>query len=136
MAAALSEISATVSEEVPAAENAGSAISSAAKIVAAGEASPKPDAAPACACTVTGAGMAAALCEISATASEEDRDLMKADSSILDCSIMSFTLGENFTPEENSPASLLTSGPNAASCSGQNYECLNGDSLSSIIDEG
>jgi hypothetical protein len=58
--------------------------------------------------------MAAASCENSATASDEDKDLMNADNSTLDCSIMCFTLAENFTLDENSPASLLTSSPFAA----------------------
>jgi hypothetical protein len=110
MAAAVSEIFATTSE-VAATKKARAAVSLAAGVAAVGEASPEPDAAPACERTEAGAGMAASMSEVSATASEEDRELMKADSSILDCSIMSFTLGENFTPEANSPASLLTSGP-------------------------
>jgi hypothetical protein len=47
----------------------------------------------------------------SAAAAEADSDAMKAEISILDCSIMSLTLGENLTPEENSPANLFISGP-------------------------
>jgi hypothetical protein len=47
----------------------------------------------------------------SAAAAEGARELMKAAILILDCSIICFTLGENLTPEEKSPASLLMSGP-------------------------
>jgi hypothetical protein len=94
-----------------ASEKAGAAETLAAGIAAAGESSPESDATPDNVLTEAGTGMAASMGEVSATATEDERELMKADSSILDCSIMSFTLGENFTPEENSPASLLTSGP-------------------------
>jgi hypothetical protein len=83
----------------------------AAGAAAAGESTPEPDAAPDRELAEAGTGVAASMGEFSATATEDERELMKAESSILDCSIMSFTLGENFTPEENSPASLLMSGP-------------------------
>jgi hypothetical protein len=47
----------------------------------------------------------------SAAAAEGVREAMKAAISILDCSIISLTLGENLTPKEKSLASLLMSGP-------------------------
>jgi hypothetical protein len=78
---------------------------------AAGESTTEPDAASDSACAEAGVVMAALMGDFSATATGDERELMKAESSILDFSIMSFTLGENLTPEENSPASLLTSGP-------------------------
>jgi hypothetical protein len=49
-------------------------------------------------------------CSSAATA-EGAREFMKAAISIFYCSIICFTLGENLTPEEKSPASLLMSGP-------------------------
>jgi hypothetical protein len=92
-------------------EEAGAVMTSAAGVAMAGESSPEPDATPDSVLTEAVAGLAASVGEVSATAAEDERELMKADSSILDCSIMSFTLGENFTPKENSLASLLMSGP-------------------------
>jgi hypothetical protein len=55
--------------------------------------------------------VAATTGDISVASAGDDRELMKVISSILDCSIMLFTLGENLTPEENSLVSLLISGP-------------------------
>jgi hypothetical protein len=80
---------------------------------AAGQSAPIADTAQESACASTAAGDVAAdtSCAFSVTAADEDSVLMKADSSSLDCSIISFTQGENLTPEENSPASLLLSGP-------------------------
>jgi hypothetical protein len=44
-------------------------------------------------------------------AAEVGKEAMKAAISILDCSIIRLTLGENLTPEEKSLANLLMSGP-------------------------
>jgi hypothetical protein len=105
------------------ASETGAAETSAAGVAAAGESTPEPDAAPDRELTEAGTDVAAIMGEFSATATEDERELMKADSSILDCSIMSFTLGENFTPEENSPASLLTSGPFALEFLEPSWSC-------------
>jgi hypothetical protein len=97
-----------------AAAGEGEAASPAAGAATAGKTSSLPVVARGPSSASTGAGMAAVSCGSFAAAAGADKDLMNADSSTLDCSIISFTLGENFTPDQNSPASLLMSGPFAA----------------------
>jgi hypothetical protein len=61
--------------------------------------------------------------EFSATAAEPASDSMIAEISSLDCSIISFTLGENLTPAENSPVSLFMSGPLADERLAPSWSC-------------
>jgi hypothetical protein len=70
-----------------------------------------------------GGATSAVFAEFSAAAAKPASDLMRAEISSLDCSIISFTLGENLTPAENSPASLFMSGPLADERLAPSWSC-------------